>query len=255
MIESEEAAFSIAKEIKEICAKAGVPYIFKASFDKANRTSVGSFRGIGAEAGLEVLKRIKRELGIPVLTDIHLPEHAEMVKGIVDVIQIPAFLCRQTDLLIAAGRTGLPVNVKKGQFMAPWDMGNIVEKIRSTGNEQIMLCERGSSFGYNNLVVDMTGLVEMRKLGVPVVFDGTHSVQKPGGKGTSSGGNREHVEHLCRAAAAVGVDAFFLEIHPDPDNALSDGPNMIRPCQLEALLPILLDINRVVKGTCRNNAE
>ena len=209
VIESEKLVLYVATEIKRICERLGISYVFKASFDKANRSSIDSFRGNGIDVGLEIFEKVKNEVGVPILTDIHLPEHADKVKEIVDVIQIPAFLCRQTDLLLAAGQTSLPINVKKGQFLAPWDMENIVHKIESTGNEKIMLCERGTSFGYNNLVVDMTGLVEMRRLGYPIVFDGTHSVQKPGGRGKTSGGNREYVEYLCRAAVATGIDALF----------------------------------------------
>jgi 2-dehydro-3-deoxyphosphooctonate aldolase (KDO 8-P synthase) len=247
VIESEKLVLYVATEIKRICERLGISYVFKASFDKANRSSIDSFRGNGIDVGLEIFEKVKNEVGVPILTDIHLPEHADKVKEIVDVIQIPAFLCRQTDLLLAAGQTSLPINVKKGQFLAPWDMENIVHKIESTGNEKIMLCERGTSFGYNNLVVDMTGLVEMRRLGYPIVFDGTHSVQKPGGRGKTSGGNREYVEYLCRAAVATGIDALFLEVHPNPEEALSDGPNMIPLDKLEGLLTSIVEIDTIVK--------
>lgn len=236
VIESEENIMLIASTMKDICEKLEIPYVFKASFDKANRTSITSFRGPGLEEGLRVLQRVKDELGLPVITDIHEAWQAEPVAKVADYLQIPAFLCRQTDLLVAAAKTGKPVNVKKAQFLAPWDMKNVADKLKESGAADIMLCERGTSFGYNNLVVDMTGLVEMKNLGYPVVFDATHSVQKPGGKGNATGGNREYVAPLAKAAIAVGADHLFMEIHPDPDNAKSDGPNMVKLSDMEELL-------------------
>lgn len=248
VIESEELVLNTAIKLKETTEKLGIPFIFKSSFDKANRTSINSFRGFGMEDGLKVLKKVKDELNVPVITDIHLPEQAEEVAKVVDILQIPAFLCRQTDLIIAAAKTGKAVNIKKGQFLAPWDMENVVNKMIEAGNHNIMLCERGTTFGYNNLVVDMTSLVEMKKFGYPIVFDGTHSVQKPGGNGKSTGGNREYVEYLCRSAVAVGIDALFLEVHPDPDKALSDGPNMVKLDNLEQILTKLIKIDKIVKA-------
>lgn len=236
VIESEEQLLSIAGQLKEITDELGIPFTFKASFDKANRTSIDSFRGPGLEEGLRILQAVKDQYGLPVCTDIHEAWQAEPVAQVADILQIPAFLCRQTDLLVAAAKTGKWVNIKKGQFLAPWDMKNCVEKVRSCGNDQVMLCERGSSFGYNTLVVDMTGLRIMKEFGVPVIFDATHSVQKPGGNGTSTGGNREYVEYLAKAAIAVGVDGLFMETHPDPDNARSDGPNMVPLCEMRELL-------------------
>lgn len=235
-IESEEMSLEVAKKLKEICDKLDINYIFKSSFDKANRSSIHSPRGVGLDEGLRILRRVKEEVGVPVVTDVHEPWQCEKVANVVDVIQIPAFLARQTDLLVAAAKTGKVVNIKKGQFMAPWDMKNVVTKMKEAGNENIMLCERGSSFGYNNLVVDMTGLLEMKALGYPVVFDATHSVQKPGGKGSSTGGNREFVYPLMRAALAIGIDAIFAEVHPNPDNAFSDGPNQLRLEDIEQIL-------------------
>ncbi|MCL2360838.1 MAG: 3-deoxy-8-phosphooctulonate synthase [Defluviitaleaceae bacterium] len=249
VIESRENAFLIAKTMKEITGELDIPYIFKASFDKANRSSLSSFRGHGMEEGLEILGDIRKELNLRVITDIHSPEQADIVAKVVDILQIPAFLARQTDLILAAARTGLPVNVKKPQFCSPFDMKNVVEKFKSVGNKQLMLCERGTSFGYNTLVVDMTGLYEMRKFGCPVVFDATHSVQKPGGLGTSSGGNREYVRYLSRAAIAVGIDGLFLEVHPEPEKALSDGPNMVPLSDVKPLLEELIKIHRVVVNT------
>lgn len=225
--ESSELCFEIAGYLKRLCAELDINYIFKASYDKANRSSVNSFRGLGMEAGLEILRAIREELKIPVLTDIHETIEVDSVSKAVDVLQIPAFLCRQTDLLVAAGKSGKPVNIKKGQFMAAEDMKGAVEKVRSTGNEQVMLTERGTSFGYHNLVVDMRGLATMREIGVPVVFDATHSVQLPGGLGNASGGQRQFIRPLSRAAAGAGIDVLFAEIHPDPANALSDGPNSL----------------------------
>ena len=225
--ESPDLCLSIAEKMVEICAKIGLKYIFKASFDKANRSSGSSFRGPGIDKGLDILAAVKRKFDIPVLTDVHEVAQVKQIAEVADIIQIPAFLCRQTDLLIATGETGKTVNIKKGQFMAPEDMKGAVEKVQSTGNNKIMLTERGTSFGYHNLVVDMRSLVTMRALGVPIVFDATHSVQLPGGLGTASGGQRHFVKPLSRAAVAVGIDALFLEVHPDPDNALSDGPNSV----------------------------
>ena len=233
--------------MKEITDKLNIDYYFKASFDKANRTSINSYRGPGIEEGMRILKKVKDEVGVKIATDIHEPWQAEKVAEVVDLIQIPAFLCRQTDLLVAAAKTGKLINVKKAQFLAPWDMGNVVKKIEDSGNKNIMLCERGSCFGYNNLVVDMTGLLEMKKFGYPVVFDATHSVQKPGGKGNATGGNREYAKYLAKAATAMGVTAFFMEVHPDPDNALSDGPNSIKLDEVEKLLETIIAISDVVK--------
>ena len=235
-IESEEMSLEVAHKLKEICDRLDINYIFKSSFDKANRSSIHSPRGVGLEEGLKILKKVKDEVGVPVVTDVHEPWQCEKVAEVVDILQIPAFLARQTDLLVAAAKTGKVVNVKKGQFMAPWDMKNVVTKMKEAGNENVMLCERGSSFGYNNLVVDMTGLLEMRALGYPVVFDATHAVQKPGGKGSSTGGNRDFVYPLMRAALAMGIDAVFAEVHPDPDNAFSDGPNQLRLDDIEEIL-------------------
>jgi 2-dehydro-3-deoxyphosphooctonate aldolase (KDO 8-P synthase) len=245
VIESRENAFLIATTMKDITQRLGIPYIFKASFDKANRSSISSYRGQEMKEGLKILGDIKRELGLKVVTDIHLPEQAAQAAEIVDVLQIPAFLARQTDLILAAAKTGLPVNVKKPQFCSPFDMKNVMEKFKSTGNQNIMLCERGTSFGYNTLVVDMTGLYEMGKFGCPVVFDATHSVQKPGGLGSISGGNREYVRYLSRAAVAVGIDGLFMEVHPDPENALSDGPNMVPLSEVESLLKELVGIHKL----------
>lgn len=236
VIESEEQVMMIAGEMKKITDKLGIPYTFKASFDKANRTSINSYRGPGIEEGLRILKKVKDTYGLPVCTDIHEPWHAEKAAEVVDIIQIPAFLCRQTDLLVAAAKTGKCINIKKAQFLAAWDMKNCVEKVRESGNDNVMLCERGTTFGYNTLVVDMTGLRVMKDFDVPVIFDATHSVQKPGGNGTSSGGNRQFVEYLAKAALAVGVDGLFMETHPDPDNAKSDGPNMVPLSEMENLL-------------------
>jgi len=236
VIESEENVMLIAETVKGIAERLDLDYYFKASFDKANRTSISSYRGLGIEEGLRILKKVKDTYGLRIATDIHEPWQAEKTAEVADLIQIPAFLCRQTDLLIAAAKTGKLINVKKAQFLAPWDMGNVVRKLEDSGAKDIMLCERGTSFGYNTLVVDMTGLVEMKKFGYPVVMDATHSVQKPGGKGTATGGNRAYVEPLAKAAIAAGADALFFEVHPDPDNALSDGPNMVRLDDFEGLL-------------------
>lgn len=236
VIESEENVMKIAEKVKGIAERLDLDYYFKASFDKANRTSISSYRGPGIEEGLRILKKVKDTYGLKIATDIHEPWQAEKVAEVCDLIQIPAFLCRQTDLLVAAAKTGKLINVKKAQFLAPWDMANVVKKLEDSGNNNIMLCERGTSFGYNTLVVDMTGIVEMKKFGYPVVMDATHSVQKPGGKGNVTGGNRENVEPLAKAAIAAGADALFFEVHPDPDNAKSDGPNMVKLDEFEALL-------------------
>lgn len=247
-IESYEMCYQVAGELKIICQKLGIDYVFKSSFDKANRTSLDAPRGIGSKEGLKVLQAIKNELNLPVITDIHEAAQCESVAEVVDMLQIPAFLCRQTDLLIEAGKTGCAVNVKKGQFLAPWDMGNIVKKLESTGNEKILLCERGTTFGYNNLVVDMTGLVEMRKFGYPVIMDATHAVQKPSGQGNSTGGNREMVPYLMNAALSIGVDGVFAEVHPNPDKAFSDGPNQLRLDSIEAILTQAVAYDNITKG-------
>lgn len=246
VIESESLCLQVASEVKSLCERLGIAYIFKASFDKANRTSLHSFRGPGIEEGLQVLAEVKRQVGVPVTTDIHEPWQAERAAEVVDLLQIPAFLCRQTDLLVAAARMGKPVNVKKGQFMAPWDMRHVVEKLRESGAAGVMLTERGVSFGYNTLVVDFTSLPQMRALGVPVVFDATHSVQLPGGAGSRSGGRREFIPHLVRAAVAVGVDALFMEVHPDPDKGLSDPATMFPLGELEGLLRQAVAIQKAI---------
>ncbi|MBC7329569.1 3-deoxy-8-phosphooctulonate synthase [bacterium] len=247
VIESEELCLEVAFKLKEICEKLKIGYVFKSSYDKANRTSISSFRGPGLAKGLEILQTVREKVGVPVLTDVHSPAEASIVGRIVDALQIPAFLCRQTDLLLSAGRTGKPINVKKGQFLAPWDMRYVVEKIESTGNKNILLCERGTSFGYNNLVVDFRSLVIMKSFGYPVVFDATHSVQMPGaGKGVS-GGDREMAPYLLRAACAVGVDAIFLETHPEPTKALSDSATMLPLNSLFPILELAVKIFRIVK--------
>jgi 2-dehydro-3-deoxyphosphooctonate aldolase (KDO 8-P synthase) len=248
-IEGEAFMLDLATRLRDITAKAGVPFIFKSSYDKANRTSIRSYRGPGLPEGLEILQKIKDVVGVPVLSDVHAVEEVKAATEVLDVLQIPAFLCRQTDLVVAAAKTGKPVNVKKGQFLAPWDTQNIVEKVRSAGNEDVLLTERGASFGYNNLVADMRSLVVMRSFGVPVVFDATHSVQLPGGAGTASAGQREFVPYLARAAVATGCDALFMEIHPDPDHAPSDGPNMLCLEDLPALLTQVTQIDRIVRGS------
>ncbi len=248
--QSEGAAHSIdiAGRLAEMCAERGIGFVFKASFDKANRTSVSGKRGRGLEDGLADLAAVRRAVGCPVLTDVHLPDQCAPVAEICDALQIPAFLCRQTDLLLAAGATGKAVNVKKGQFLAPWDMPNVAAKLASSGNDNIMLCERGTSFGYNTLVTDMRGLPQMAATGYPVIFDATHSVQQPGGLGGASGGDRRFAPVLARAAAAVGVAGFFIETHPDPGSAPSDGPNMIPLDAMPALLDVLVAIDRVAKA-------
>lgn len=246
VIESEENVMYIAKTIKGIAERLDLDYYFKASFDKANRTSISSYRGPGIEEGLRILKKVKDTYGLKICTDIHEPWQAEKAAEVCDIIQIPAFLCRQTDLLVAAAKTGKLINVKKAQFLAPWDMKNVVNKLEEAGNSNVMLCERGTTFGYNTLVVDMTGIVEMKKFGYPVVFDATHSVQKPGGKGNATGGNRENVEPLAKAAIAAGADALFFEVHPDPDHAKSDGPNMVRLDEFEELLKRVIKVYEAV---------
>jgi len=246
-IESESMTMMVAEELQKICLELGIHLVFKSSFDKANRSSIHSPRGVGLERGLEILHKVKTELGLPVVTDVHECWQCAPVGEVVDMIQIPAFLSRQTDLLVAAAQTGKIVNVKKGQFMAPWDMKNVIRKLEEAGTGQILLCERGSSFGYNNLIVDMTGLVEMRSYGYPVVFDATHAVQKPGGQGSSTGGNREMVPPLMRAALAIGVDAIFAEVHPDPDHAFSDGPNQLRLDSIRETLLQAIEIDTIIK--------
>lgn len=241
-LESEELARTVAGTMQEICGRLGISYVFKASFDKANRTSIDSYRGPGLAEGLAILGRIRRELQVPVISDIHDVSQVDAAAEVLDILQIPAFLCRQTDLLAAAAKTGKPVNVKKGQFVSPWDMKNAVGKIRGVGGRKIMLVERGASFGYNNLVVDMRSLTVMRSFGCPVIFDATHSVQLPGGAGGSSGGQREFIAPLARAAMAVGIDGLFMEIHPQPEKALCDGPNSMPLERMEELLRQLLRI-------------
>lgn len=247
-LESLDHARMLAEKIAEACAPTSTPFVFKSSYDKANRSSLGSKRGLGMDEGLKILSAIRAEFDCPVLTDVHLPQDCAPVAEAVDVLQIPAFLCRQTDLLLAAGETGLALNVKKGQFLAPWDMENVAAKIASTGNERIMLCDRGTSFGYNTLVSDFRGLPIMGQTGYPVVFDATHSVQQPGGQGATSGGQREFAPVLARAAVAVGVSGLFIETHEDPDNAPSDGPNMIPITQMAPLLAKLARLDAVTKG-------
>jgi 2-dehydro-3-deoxyphosphooctonate aldolase (KDO 8-P synthase) len=247
-IESRAHALEMAGALQEMTAKLGIGLIYKSSFDKANRSSANTARGIGMELGLQILSDVREATGLPVLTDVHEPDQCAAVAEVVDVLQIPAFLCRQTDLLLAAGKTGKAINVKKGQFLAPWDMKNVVEKIASTGNHNILQCERGASFGYNTLVSDMRGLPIMVKNGYPVVFDATHSVQQPGGQGTTSGGQREFVPTLARAAVAVGVAAVFMETHQDPDKAPSDGPNMVRLKDMPQLLETLVAFDKLAKA-------
>jgi 2-dehydro-3-deoxyphosphooctonate aldolase (KDO 8-P synthase) len=248
VIESRELAFGSAGRLKELTARLGVPFIYKSSYDKANRSSIGSFRGPGLEQGLKILEAVRKELDVPVLTDVHEDTPLAEVAAVVDVLQTPAFLCRQTNFIVAACSQGRPVNIKKGQFLSPWEMANVVAKARSTGNEQIMVCERGFSFGYNNLVSDMRSLAVMRDTGAPVVFDATHSVQLPGGKGSASGGQREFVPVLARAAVAAGISGLFMETHPDPEQALSDGPNAWPLDRLEELLETLKRLDEAVKS-------
>jgi 2-dehydro-3-deoxyphosphooctonate aldolase (KDO 8-P synthase) len=249
VIESEESVLASARAISTMAGEAGIPYVFKASYDKANRTSIESFRGPGLERGLAALARVRAEVGVPVLSDVHQPSECEVAARILDILQIPAFLCRQTDLLVAAARTGKVVNVKKGQFLAPWDMEHVVKKLTSSGAGKVLITERGASFGYNRLVSDMTAIPELQKTGLPVVFDATHSVQLPGGQGSSSGGRREHVATLARAAVAAGCDGIFLEVHEDPDRAKSDGPNMVPLRELPALLRQLQAIREAYVST------
>lgn len=250
VIENEDITFEAAQRLKEICSAAGLPFVFKCSYDKANRTSVKSYRGPGIEKGLRVLADIKSKLKIPVISDIHSIEEIKPASEVLDALQIPAFLCRQTDIVIAAAKTGKPVNIKKGQFLAPWDVKNIIEKFTSTGNQNVFITERGTSFGYNNLIVDFRAMPIMRSYGYPVIFDVTHSLQLPGGQGSSSGGQREFAEPLARAAIAVGVDGLFFEVHPEPDKALCDGPNMIR---LDSIPQFLKTIKAVYKSTTGAN--
>jgi len=247
VIESEQLVIDTSGVLKEICARLDIPLIFKSSFDKANRTSASSFRGPGMEEGLRILAEVKSQVGLPVLTDVHEDTDIGAVASVVDVMQTPAFLCRQTNFVHRVAAAGIPVNLKKGQFLSPWEMKNVVEKAKSTGNEQIMVCERGVSFGYNNLVSDMRSLAVMRETGCPVVFDATHSVQLPGGQGGTSGGQREFIPVLARAAVAVGVSGLFMETHPNPDRALSDGPNAWPLGQMEELLTTLKDLDAVSK--------
>ncbi len=248
VIENAPSALRHANAIRSIAKRLHIPLIYKSSYDKANRSSAKSFRGLGIEKGLSILREVKNQTGLPILTDVHSPDEAEQAASVVDVLQIPAFLCRQTDLLLAAGHTGAAINVKKGQFLAPWDMKNIVEKLESTGNKKILLTERGTSFGYNTLVSDFRAIPIMKQFGFPVVFDATHSVQQPGGRGTSSGGERQFIPTLAQAAAASGVDAIFMEVHERPDEAPSDGPNMVPLNKLEALLEGLIKISAVVRS-------
>jgi 2-dehydro-3-deoxyphosphooctonate aldolase (KDO 8-P synthase) len=247
VIESEQLAMDTAGRLKEICASLNVPFIYKSSFDKANRSSAKSFRGLGMDEGLRILSEVKKELGVPVLTDVHEDTPLDKVAAVVDVLQTPAFLCRQTNFIQNVARQGKAVNIKKGQFLAPWDMKNVVEKARAMGNDQIMVCERGVSFGYNTLISDMRGLMVMRDTGCPVVFDATHSVQQPGGQGDRSGGQREFVPVLARAAVAAGVAGLFAETHPDPERALSDGPNAWPLGMMQELLETLKEIDVLVK--------
>ena len=247
VVESEALQVDVAGRLKELTARLGIPFVFKSSYDKANRSSAKSYRGPGIEAGLQVLAEVRRQVGVPVLTDVHEDTPFAEVASVVDMLQTPAFLCRQTNFILKACSQGLPVNVKKGQFLSPWEMQNVVDKARSTGNEAILVCERGFSFGYNNLVADMRSLAVMRGTGCPVVFDATHSVQLPGGQGSSSGGQREFVPVLARAAVAVGVAGVFMETHPDPAKALSDGPNAWPLDRMESLLTTLVELDRTAK--------
>ena len=255
VIEDEAGTLEIARRLAEISADAGMPLIFKASYDKANRTAIDSFRGPGIDKGLEVLARVREEVGCPVLSDVHEPRQAERAAKVLDVLQIPAFLCRQTDLVIAAAQTGRALNIKKGQFLAPWDMKHIIGKAETVGNRRILLTERGTCFGYNNLVSDMRSLPVLRRLGYPVVFDATHSAQLPGGQGAMSGGQRDMVPHLARAAVAAGVDALFVEVHPDPENALSDASTMLKLDDLPALLRVVKQIHSTVEVASQEDLE
>jgi 2-dehydro-3-deoxyphosphooctonate aldolase (KDO 8-P synthase) len=247
VIENKELIMETAEQLKEITTKLNIPFVFKASFDKANRSSIHSFRGPGLEEGLAILQEVKEKYNVPVTSDIHETAQVEKAAEVLDILQIPAFLCRQTDLLVAAAKTGRIVNVKKGQFLAPWDMVNVVNKLKESETDKILLTERGSTFGYNNLVVDMRSLLTMADLGAPVVFDATHSVQIPGGNGTTTGGKREFVPYLSKAAAAVGVSSIFMETHPNPDEAKSDGPNMVKLDEIEDVLKQIQEIDRVIK--------
>ncbi len=249
VIESEKLAMETSAELKDICESLGIVFIYKSSFDKANRSSHESFRGPGMEEGLRILEKVKQEVGVPVLTDVHEDTPIDEVASVVSVLQTPAFLCRQTNYIQRVASAGLPVNIKKGQFLAPWDMTHVVSKAKATGNDQIMVCERGASFGYNNLVSDMRSLAVLRETGCPVVFDATHSVQLPGGQGASSGGQREMVPVLARAAIGAGVHGVFMETHPDPENAMSDGPNSWPMDQIRELLTTMIQIDQVVKPT------
>ena len=249
VIESEDIVFSAAKRLKEICSSIGLPLLFKSSYDKANRTSVSSFRGPGLEKGLRILSDVRGRFDIPVISDVHSVEEIKIASEVLDALQIPAFLCRQTDIILTASKTMKPVNIKKGQFLAPWDVRNILDKFISTGNRNVFITERGTSFGYNNLVVDFRGIPVMRSFGYPVIFDLTHSLQLPGGMGKSSGGQREFAEPLARAAAAVHIDGLFMEVHPEPDRALCDGPNMIKLDELENLLKTVKAIHELIKPT------
>jgi 2-dehydro-3-deoxyphosphooctonate aldolase (KDO 8-P synthase) len=246
VIENEDVVFYTAAKLKEICQEVGLPFIFKSSYDKANRTSLSSFRGPGIEKGLRVLSDVRNRFHIPVISDVHSIEEIKLASQVLDALQVPAFLSRQTDLILSASHTGKPVNIKKGQFLAPWDVKNIIDKFVSTGNQNLFITERGTSFGYNNLVVDFRGLSIMRSFGYPILFDVTHSLQLPGGKGDSSGGQREFADLLARAAVAVGVDGIFMEVHPDPDRALCDGPNMVPIDSVRNLLRTVKDIQTVV---------
>ena len=248
VIEGESSALEHAVAIKEIAARAGVPFIYKSSYDKANRTSLDSFRGPGIRKGLKILQKVKETLAIPVLSDVHTCQEIKEAASVLDIIQIPAFLSRQTDLLLEAGRTGKAVNIKKGQFLAPWDMAEVVNKVRSTGNENVLLTERGASFGYNNLVSDFRSLVIMKKLGFPVIYDASHSVQLPGGKGSASGGESEFIKPLALAACSVGCDGIFIEVHQNPGEALSDGYNMLPLAELSGLLEIIKEIGSLIHG-------
>ena len=248
VIESDEITFQTAEFLRDLTRRIGIPFIFKSSYDKANRTSIHAYRGPGMEKGLKTLARIKRKLGVPVLSDVHTIEETVVAGEILDVIQVPAFLCRQTDFILSAAQLNKPLNIKKGQFLAPWDVANIIEKVTSTGNRQLIVTERGTSFGYNNLVVDFRAIKVVRDTGVPVIFDATHSVQLPGGSGDRSGGQREYAPLLARAAVAAGADGIFMEVHPDPDTALCDGPNSLPLNMLESLLAELIAIRQAIAG-------
>lgn len=252
VIESRDIVFYAAERLKKICDTVGLPFLFKSSYDKANRTSLSSFRGPGMEKGLKILSDVRTKFGVPVISDVHSVEEVKSASHVLDVLQIPAFLCRQTDLILAASTAGKPVNIKKGQFLSPWDMKNIIDKFTSTGNQSLFVTERGTSFGYNNLVVDFRGLPVMRSFGYPVIFDVTHSLQLPGGMGKSSGGQREFAGPLARAAVAVRVDGLFMEVHPEPEKALCDGPNMMRLDEVEKLLRTVKALDGLVKSSCLN---